>query len=368
MSGPRQLIHLISSDRFGEAQRYALDICGHFRDAGWRVTAVTRDARAVDDPFRSAGITVRHSPLRGFLDPASAMVLARMLRGIPRDGAIIHVHRYRDAFTALLAKRFAGRPDIRVVATRHAVRPARNSTMFRRIYAKINAHIFVSETAREAFFRTWTGVENSPVRPAAVHVLHNSLRMADIALRPEPRKGPVTAAYQGPIVPGKGIEEIIDALINLRDLKLRLRLSGNGLPDYLDMLRNRAMTRGVMEAIDWDISPSATPDALLDAHFAVIPSREREAFGLANLRAMACGRPQICTAGGAQSEYLSDGQTALFVPPADGGALASAMRTLATDPDLRLRMGAAARHRFDTDLSWNAFSQQLEKIYTGLFL
>lgn len=363
-----QLIHLISSNRFGEAQRYALDICSHFRQHGWEVTAVTRDAKAVDGRFHAAGITLRHCPLRGFLDPTSAMVLAGMLRDIPRDGAVIHVHRYRDAFTALLAKRFAKRPDIRVVSTRHAVRRGRTSWMFRRIYNKINAHIFVSETARQAFFVPWGGMGGSPVNPKTVHVLHNSLRLNDFVPRPEPEKGPVIAVYQGPLVAGKGIEAVIDALVSLRDLKMRLRISGFGIPDYLDLLRRRAMTRGVMEMIDWNVSPEVSVDAVADAHFAVLPSMEREAFGLANLRVMACGRPQICTVGGAQAEYLEDGVTALFVPPADGGALAEAMRRLATSPQLRHHLGETARNRFEKSLSWDVFARRLEKIYNDLFV
>lgn len=362
-----QLIHLISSNRWGEAQRYALDICSHFHQAGWQVTAVTRDAKVVDDHFRSENITVKHCPLRGFFDPGSALIVARMLRDIPRDGGIIHVHRYRDAFTALLAKRFAKRPDIRVVSTRHAVRRAQISYTFRRIYNKINAHIFVSETARKAFFLPWGGMDKSPVNPKAVYVLHNSLRLPDMPQQEEPQKGPVIAVYQGPLVAGKGIETVIDALVNLRDLKLRLRISGFGVPDYLDMLRRRAMTRGVMEMIDWAVSPEAPVEDVANAHFAVIPSCEREAFGLANLRVMACGRPQICTVGGAQSEYLEDGVTALFVPPADGFALAEAMRKLATTPMLRHAMGEAARKRFEEDLSWQAFSRRLENIYLKLF-
>lgn len=359
------LIHLISSNRWGEAQRYALDICREFQEEGWKVTAVTRDARAVDSHFREAGISVKHSPLRGFFDPASAFVLAGMLRGIPRDGAIIHVHRYRDAFTALLAKRIAKRPDIRVVATRHAVRRARTDAMFRRIYNKINAHIFVSETARRAFFAPWDGMEHSPVDPNRVHTLHNSLHI-NILSTSEPTKGPVIATYHGPLGTGKGIETIIDALVSLRDLKLRLRISGFGSPDYLDMLRRRAMTRGVMEMIDWNITPDPDDRTLAESHFAVLPSCEREAFGLANLRVMAYGRPQICTVSGAQAEYLQDGLTAIFVPPADAGALSTAMRKLASSPEIRLEMGAQARKAFEQNLQWSIFAQRLKKIYTSL--
>ena len=207
-----RLIHLISSNHWGGARQYALDLCSHFLGEGWRVTALTRDAKAVDDRFRAAGAELRHAPLRGFFDPASAMILASMLREIPVGEGIVHVHRYRDAFTALLAKRIAKRPDIRVVSTRHSVRRGRDSRLFRRIYRNIDVHIFVSHLAYDAFRSTWSP-DPAPIPEGRVHIIHNSLNLPPAPPTAEPSKGPVTAMYHGPLVEGKGLETIIDALV-----------------------------------------------------------------------------------------------------------------------------------------------------------
>ena len=357
------LIHLISSNKWGEAQRYSLDICRHYHEGGWDVWAVTRDAQVVDSHFTECGIPLIHAPLRGFFDPASAWILASRLRKIPRDEGIVHVQRYRDAFTVLLAKRIANRPDIRVVSTRHTVRRGRNSWLFRRIYNKLNAHIFVSNAAFEQFRSAWYEL---PMDPASVHILHNGVNIPEVEPQPEPEKGPVTAVYYGPVVRGKGIETIIDALPALRGMKLRLRISGRGVPDYLDSLRRRAMARGVMEMIDWNTSRANNRADVENAHFAVLPSIEREAFGLANLEVMACGRAQICTSNGAQREYLADRETAIFTPPADAQRLAEAMRTLATDAELRRAIGAQAYRTYRDTLSWTAFTTRLSQIYSNL--
>lgn len=357
------LIHLISSNRWGSAQRYAFDICEHYHAQGWRVVAVTRDAKVVDDHFRAAGIPLVHSPLRGFLDPASAMILAKLFKGLPLNKSYVHVHRYRDAFSAFLAKRLAKRPDIRVISTRHTVRPGRNSWLFRRIYDKINAHIFVSRAAFDRFRSTWP--DRLPMSEKTVHILHNSVNDRLPEVQPEPEKGPVFAIYAGPVVKGKGLETLIDALPVLRDLKLRLRVVGKGNPDYLDALRRRAMTRGVMDMIDWKGLVDVPADMISRSHFAVLPSVEREAFGLVNVDVMAAGRPQICSPNGAQTEYLIDGVTALFVPPADAHALAMAMRRLVLDSGLRHDMGLAARRAFDASLSWASFIPRLTQIYTN---
>lgn len=361
MSEKPTLIHLISSNRWGGAQRYALDICCHYHSLGWDVTAVTRDAKVIDDRFRKAGIPLLHAPLRGFFDPASAFLLARRLRSVGRNNGYIHVHRYRDAFTALLAKRIAKRPDIRVISTRHNVRPGRNSWLFRRIYDKINAHLFVSRTAFDRFRAPWP--ERLPMRVSTVHILLNSINIPYSLPQRPPEKGPVFAIYVGPVVKGKGIETIIDALPSLRGLRLRLRIAGQGNPDYLDTLRRRALARNVMEMIDWRNDGEAPDEMIVQSHFAVLPSVEREGFGLSNLRVMAAGRPQICSTNGAQPEYLEDGTTAIFVSPASATELADAMRRLATDPNLRHDMGLEAFSRYANHLSWASFIPRLTKIY-----
>lgn len=355
------LIHLISSNRWGGARQYALDICSHYHKEGWTVKAMTRDAKVVDDRFKAAGIELFHGPLRGVFDPASVLMLMKHLKAIPLNKGYVHVHKYRDAFTVLLAKRLTGRKDIRVISTRHKVRRGRNSWLFRRIYDKINAHIFVSKTAYEHFRRTWSG--KMPIKPERVHILHNSVNIPPSMPVHEPDKGPIFALYLGPVVKGKGIETIIDAMASLKGMKVRLRIAGRGNPDDLDRLRRRAMARNVMEMIDWRTTGNESEELIAQSHFAVLPSVEREGFGLSNLRVMAAGRPQICTHSGAQTEYLSDGETALFVPPADAFALADAMKKLAANPDLRADMGTKAYQQYVSALSWQSFVPKLTEIY-----
>ena len=66
---------------------------------------------------------------------------------------------------------------------------------------------------------------------------------------------------------------------------------------------------------------------------------------MALLEAAACGRPLVATDVPGCREVVVHGETGLLVPPRDPGALAAAIATLARDPPLRRRMGAAARER-----------------------
>jgi len=70
-----------------------------------------------------------------------------------------------------------------------------------------------------------------------------------------------------------------------------------------------------------------------------------EPFGLVPLEAMACGATFVGSAVGGLLDTVRDGECGLLVPARDPAALAGALRRLAGDPGLRLRLGAAARRR-----------------------
>ena len=98
--------------------------------------------------------------------------------------------------------------------------------------------------------------------------------------------------FHGPLIPGKGLEVLIDAMSLLKRTKIRLKIVGTGQPDYVDSLRRRALTREVMDMIDWHKHTKRPLDIIGGCHFGVLPSVKEEAFGLANLEYMASGRPR----------------------------------------------------------------------------
>lgn len=362
-SRPR-LIHLVASNVWGGAERAALDLCTQFRGEGWSVTAYTRDARAVDDRFVARGIDVRHAPLQGASDFITARLLARHLRSEPR-GTIIHAHRYRDALTALAAKALAGRSDIRTVVTRHVVAHPRSPGLLGPAYRLIDAHIFVSDLAQRRCLASFSS-HYRPMVMARSHVITDGLRLGETAIVAEPDRGPIVAMYHGRLIPGKGLETLIDAVPRLKGKRTRLRIVGSGNPDYVDTLRRRAFSRGAASLIDWHrYTPEILP-LIRSAHFGVTPSTLAEAFGLPNIEYMAAARPVITSCNGAQSEYITHGQEGLLVAPADADALAEAIIRMAADADERRRMGAAARTRFEAQLAWPHVAAAHRTLYLSL--
>ena len=247
--------------------------------------------------------------------------------------------------------------------TRHKVKKGIDSWLFRRIYRNLDAMIFVSQRAADRFLSTWHD-RPLPFPLNKTHIIHNSLNIPDFHPSPIKDKGPVTAMFHGPLVPGKGIETLIDAMSMMKGNRMRLKIVGSGTLDYVDKIRNRAIARGVMDMIDWRKHSDKPLEMIAECDFGVLPSTVEEAFGLANIEYMACGKPLICTSGGAQPEYITDGREGFLVPSSNAGALADAMIKLATDPDLRHRMGERAFATFRDTLSWSHFIRRLDPIYS----
>jgi glycosyltransferase involved in cell wall biosynthesis len=78
---------------------------------------------------------------------------------------------------------------------------------------------------------------------------------------------------------------------------------------------------------------------------------------------MACEVPVIAFAAGALPELVADGETGILVPPADVPALASAIRRLVENNELRLRMAKEARKRVQRKFNWEQAARQILDVY-----
>lgn len=322
---------------------------------------MTRNALIIDSRFSSEGIPLVHAPVGGYFDFESVKVLAKRMKTLPDVPTIVHVHRYRDAMTAIFARKIAKRPDVKIVATRHAVKKGRNSLLFRLIYENIDTHVFISNIAYESFKRSLT--YRLSKHNKNIYILRYSLDLNSEMESPQPAGGPFTFLYLGEISKGKGIENIFEAMGKIPKRKFRLRICGQGDPDYLDHLRGLAMRHNVMESIDWKITSDTDIDKAVQACAGIIPSLDREASVMSSLMFMAAGKPQIATSNGVQSEFLENRNTALIIPPGNADELAMAMTELVSNPDCCSQLGDNARNLYNRMFSWPHFIKIIGDIY-----
>ena len=104
-------------------------------------------------------------------------------------------------------------------------------------------------------------------------------------------------------------------------------------------------------------------EALRSSLFTVAPSIWSDPFPLVALEAAAAGKPTIASRIGGLQDSVVDGDTGFLVPPGDRGALATAMRWLVDDAEMRERMGTAAASRRATLYTPDAIVPQYEQAY-----
>jgi phosphatidyl-myo-inositol dimannoside synthase len=87
---------------------------------------------------------------------------------------------------------------------------------------------------------------------------------------------------------------------------------------------------------------------------------EQEGFGIVFVEAAAAGVPQIAGRSGGAHEAVAHGETGLIVDdPSDVAAVAKALEALLSDPDLRARLGSAARQRALAEFGYDMLARRL---------
>jgi glycosyltransferase involved in cell wall biosynthesis len=165
--------------------------------------------------------------------------------------------------------------------------------------------------------------------------------------------------------PIKGHDLLIDAFAVLRREGLPVRLVIVGGGPLQPELQRRIDDQGLGDAAHL-LGSVTDPKPLLRIFDLVVQASRSEGLPNALLEAAAAARPLVATAAGGSGEVVIDGETGLLVPVDDVAAITGAMRRLATDPDLRQRLGAAARRHIDTVFTMERFVGEYAALYEEL--
>lgn len=285
---------------------------------------------------RRPGTRVRRLPrVRGKADVRSIGAHLRVLGSLRPDVLHVSLHeplaaRYAIAAAALL-------PYVRVVAVEQLPTPLEGRS--RRwlkawISRRVDAHVAVGQRSSRL-------VEQYAGLPAgSVRTIYNGV--PDHAERAPLRRNrtQLVLGSLGRFDTQKGYDVLLRALSDVPGATFTLVGDGPERPALERAVRELGLEDRVR-------LPGWSDDArrvLPGFDVFVLPSRF-EAFPLAIVEAMLTGLPIVATPVGSVPEAIIDGETGLLVAPDDAAGLAAALRRLAASPDLRARLGEAARKR-----------------------
>lgn len=173
-----------------------------------------------------------------------------------------------------------------------------------------------------------------------IHVVPNAVEVPDGLPGPPPRVGrPPELATLCRLVPWKGIEGLLRALLPLPDVRLHVVGDGPARTTLEALTRSLALADRV---VFHGQLPRAHALAVLAQADAFVLNSTYEGLPHAVLEAMRLGVAVIATSAGGTPEVVSDGRTGLLVPPGDDRALTAAIERMLTEPGLAKRLVDAA--------------------------
>ncbi len=193
-------------------------------------------------------------------------------------------------------------------------------------------------------------------------VVENWVATADLLGVQERRRAgdphATTFLYLGWMEPFKGVFDLLHAFSELKaeagDMKLGLHMLGHGSA-YASMAQY-VREHDLKESVSlpgWVVG-EAKLQAFLGADVFVLPSYT-EGLPNALVEAMAAGLPVVTTPVGSIPDVVTDGVNGLLFQPGDREGLKRCLRRLASDLDLRQRLGAAggclAKDRFTPEVA-----------------
>lgn len=175
----------------------------------------------------------------------------------------------------------------------------------------------------------------------------------------------VNVLFSGRLLKEKGIFDFIDAveLLNSEDISATHMISGDfdtKSPTKINKAKfiTRVNNAGI-QLIGWQRDMHTIYQR---AHVICLPSYYREGIPKVLLEALACGKPIVTTNMPGCKETVIDGQNGFLVPPQNPLALASALKKLIQDENLRKKMGEKSRLLAETTFSQPKINAQMIEI------
>ena len=177
----------------------------------------------------------------------------------------------------------------------------------------------------------------------------------------EPQQ-PFAALFVGKLIPLQGIDTILAAARLAPEIPFRV--VGSGQLDAL--LGDRPAN---VEHVPW-VEYERLPDEIRAAGCALgifgTSAKAQRVIPNKAFQALACGAPLVTADTPAVRELLSDGESALLVPPGDPAALADAVHRLAADEQLARRIASGGRAAYERNASETVLGERWRGLIEGV--
>ncbi|MEO6055542.1 MAG: glycosyltransferase family 4 protein, partial [Gemmatimonadales bacterium] len=203
------------------------------------------------------------------------------------------------------------------------------------------------------------------VVPAAKLVtVHNGMPDVAIDLRAEPKRSPATLTMVARFEPQKDHRSLLTGLAGLTRYPWQLDLIGDG--PLLDATRQMADALGIADRVHF-LGQRGDVAARLAQSQVYVLSSNWEGFPRSILEAMRAGLPVVASDVAGVSESVADGVTGYVIPRGDSELWRTRLEGLLSDPDLRARLGANGRARYEEEFTFARTLDRTMAVYQDVW-
>jgi glycosyltransferase involved in cell wall biosynthesis len=370
MGGPAQQVSLLSGRRFDPVRYETLLVHGALAPGEDSLAEMAEEEGAHTEYLPTLG-----QPVRPHRDLAALRSLTAIGRRFRPD--IVHTHTAKAGTVGRLAAlRLQPRPAI--VHTYHGhvlegyfgrLKSGAYRTVERRLARFTDRLVGVSQATvddlvrlgvapRERFRVIPLGLDLSPF--AQVQAEDGQALRAQLGVE----GGELLLTYVGRVVPIKRLDVLLRGFARARrsgqDLRLAIVGDGEMRPD-IEALAGELEISGSVSFLGYR-RELATIEAATDI---AVLSSDNEGTPVSLIEAAAAGRPAVASDVGGVADVVGEDGGILY-PAGDEEGLSRSITRLATDSELRARMGTAARERALSRYSVDRLLADIDELYEGL--
>jgi glycosyltransferase involved in cell wall biosynthesis len=224
-----------------------------------------------------------------------------------------------------------------------------------------SACIANSKAVAEEYRPSLTGTE--------LTVIYNSVEMptlgdatpADVPWRHD---GAIRCVLLGKLLPGKGQEDAVKAMVNLRRMNVPaelLLLGGAVDTEYHQHIERLVEQYNLTDRVHM-LGHSDNPMPLINTADVLLMCSRREAFGRVTVEGMKLGKPVIGTRSGGTPEIVQEGETGFLYTPGDAQELAAKIGHLYANRAVRDSMGTKACRCAQERFNQRKYGRDVENI------
>ncbi|OGX47564.1 MAG: hypothetical protein A3G88_04490 [Omnitrophica WOR_2 bacterium RIFCSPLOWO2_12_FULL_63_16] len=379
-NGARQIrvACIIGSAEVGGAEHLMLSVMRHLPADEFEWSVICPSGPLV---ARYAQVAARVGAVgrRSLLNPLVIMRMAVLLRRWRIE--VVHTCLYDSDAGGILAGRLSGARRIishivghnfYVTEERgwHRARKRLWSWLYRGVYLLADQLIAVSEAVREDLVSR-SGITVSPRKVVVIrHSIAPESAVVSAGHVERVRRlcgvtdSSVVIVAVASLIPLKGHRYLIEALPAITGSipSLRCLIVGDGpsRPAIEQQVSRLGLARHVV--FTGVLDEEEKKAAIRLSRVVVLPSLS-EGLPVALLEAMALGKPIVATDVGGIRELIDDQVSGVLVRPRNSDALASAIRSVASDPAWAEQLGRAGRRRFEETFSFSEMIDRLRALY-----